>query len=647
VATVPPSVTALVDSIRADSGVESVAWAVYLAALVIWIARILTRRSRELLPIGRLFQPFSTIDELRAWPRDEPLRLIEERIGNTEGPIPIIVGPSGAGKTVILKRLLPERLGLTSAKYLYFDEYIDFFTVIRQIAEQADRGSTGRPDIIVLDQFEQLVAQLNAKPSNERIDRWSELRGYITQLRADNIDVLISVRFEWFYELRPLGEIVPSPSKCIHVAGPSIQNMRDSTFSALSDQMDGVLGGDVQLRRLVLDQLGSDGTILLVEAQIVGSALEALRLKGIRLGRDQFLKLGGVGGSIDLYFDEMLAGAPDRRIALKVMAALSTTTQFRRQEDLTNVYDVLFEDEDEIAQAIAYLRERGVVIDRGGWGQLELAHDYVAEYFHARCGHELRPTDRDNVIYHLEVGPANMGPEVLSRQQRSTQTGTLGWTVFGILFLLMTTRLIGFGLPWTIVGSFKPQYSFDGRFFDATYVPIFLAHGAWVIYITLFYVRLLTMLNEHGWAKIHTYLVPIFMGACVVTAAFIPYCWMFTIGCGGVFLGGKLIGLAASSNLAAGAKARMREFGRTTAAAMAFLTVLGAGGAWASFALQGRPGFSSHWLAISMFAALTMTVPCLTLAPYHIQRPAVAEFLGLLARSPRSSGARTVLPEAL
>jgi hypothetical protein len=87
----------------------------------------------------------------------------------------------------------------------------------------------------------------------------------------------------------------------------------------------------------------------------------------------------------------------------------------------------------------------------------------------------------------------------------------------------------------------------------------------------------------------------------------------------------------------------MREFGITAAAALSFVTALGAAGAFISFLFDSEPDFAYYWVPISLFAAIVMTMPALALAPYHIMRPAAAEILGLLARSPRSTRLRTAM----
>jgi hypothetical protein len=202
----------------------------------------------------------------------------------------------------------------------------------------------------------------------------------------------------------------------------------------------------------------------------------------------------------------------------------------------------------------------------------------------------------------------------------------------------MFARLLGLGIPWTRVGSLQPIYTNSAKIFDGAYVPIFIAHGAWAIYITMFYVRVFSMLRETGWQRLMSRGVQVVMALSVVVAVFIPYAWMFSIGCGGLFLGFKLLALYANDDLGMGARTRIGEFGRTTVAALLVLTALGGGGMYLSFALESQPGFQSGWVTLSIIWGIVMTIPCLALAPYHISRPAAAELLGLMARPSREKG---------
>lgn len=640
--TVLPSVVALIQSLRGGSTGQATAWLLYLVVIGLWFARVLMRKTRTPWIASTQFKPFAAVAELRVWPRDAEVTAIAELLTDKQAAfIPIIVGPSGAGKSTILRKLLPSYLDLASDEYIYIDQYADIegHSTVLESATSLKKGG-----IVVLDQYEQLVATISAESAAQQELSWARIGAAINQLRAAGIHVLISIRHEWFYRLRPLGALVPAPIDTVRVIGPRAEDQHNPTLRAFRAQLRSVLGDSRGIADDVLIALADGGTILLLEAQIVGATLESLRATGASVDNTIFTtEIGGVAGAIDVYFDEVLAAAPDRRIGLKVLVALSTSSQFREQHDLARIYDALFEKDQDVGEAIDYLVSTGLLLNRGDWGQLELAHDYVAEYFYRRSGYELRPTDRDNVVYHLQSGSENLGPLVKSRRERNRSHGTFGWAVLAFLAALMTARLVGFGLPWTRAGSLEPQYTVANSYLDATYVPIYLCHGAWATYICLFYIRILDKLAEPPLPRLVSLSVPIFMASCVTAAVFVPYVWVASVGLGGLYFAIKLISLGLSASVGAGARARMLEFGRTSGAALAFCAALGIGAAWACFQFDDVVGFQARWTILSILVSITMTLPAIALAPYHIQGPAVPEFLGLLGRSPRGAVARVEL----
>lgn len=636
-ATLVAAVLSFVSALQDGSLLSATAWGALLVASAGWFLKSLLQHIYVPLPRAERFQPFVEPDELNAWPRDYDVARVRAALDPaSRSKLPIVVGPSGAGKTTILRNLLPEALGRESIASHYIGDYTTFLESFPALLARLVAESTGSPyrAVVILDQFEQELAKLRLLSPQDRDLLARDLTDLIRTAMLSGISVIISVRFEWFYDLRVLGDLVPPPSECIHVEGPRPADRDDQTLARIISELRGILQ-DGELTDEIIRELGERGSLLLLETQVVGSTLESLRLDGIRLSLNYLVeKVGGVNGAIDMYFDDILAAAPNRRVALKVLAALSTATRFRRQEDIADIYDVVFEDDQSVKQAIDYLKERRLVITRGSGTNLELSHDFVAEYFQTRGGNELEPTDRDNVVFHLEAGVGHMGKAVLGRQAREKQKAVLGWGVFGFLLATMLLRLLGFGVDWVRAGSIDASYTTD-HIFDAVYVPIFVAHGAWAIYITLFYVRILSMLNERPFPRVLTHMVPVLMAACVVIAYFIPYLWMASIGFGGMVLAAKLIQLSHNSDLSAIARDRVGEFGRTTMVGLLLLTLLGVAGAWLSFTFQSYPHFQENWIAVSLFASLTMAIPCVMLVPYHVEDAAVSEYLGLLARSPR------------
>ena len=136
------------------------------------------------------------------------------------------------------------------------------------------------------------------------------------------------------------------------------------------------------------------------------------------------------------------------------------------------------EDPEDIREALRYLTEQRLVITRPT-ARYELAHDYLAEYFHQKSGSELDPTDRDNILYHFEGDSSEVNTFVsLKAEADEPRRGVFALAIIIPLVILMTVRLIDFGLGWlTPRNHVFQQLLWDNRFFDAAYLPIYITRS--------------------------------------------------------------------------------------------------------------------------------------------------------------------------
>jgi hypothetical protein len=577
------------------------------------------------------------------------LETIRDALDYSSGKLPLVVGPSGAGKTVLLRRILHDDMTQRSVGFYYIAEYAGFRETLPKLLEKVElvKGSPAASTdeaqvythipVIALDQFEQYLAYLRRLEPDKRLREQAWFEKAINEASGRQLcRFILSVRNEWYYDLRWLGDQIPAPTDCITVLGPRVDATEDITRVAVATRLEKVLH-DEDIVESILTALGRgrSGSVLLLEAQIIGAVLERQQLLGEQIDL-QYLetRLGGVEGAINSYFDGILAGAPDRRVMLKVLCALSVRTYFRRQETLGDLLDRLFEDPDEVRGALDYLVDQRLLVKRPT-ARYELAHDYLAEYFHQKSGSELDPTDRDNVLYHFEGQQPNMSSYVLPRAKRSEPgRGRFALAVIGPLILIMTLRLLDFGLPWPrLAGHLTPELLWDRRLFDVTYLPIYVAHLAWAIYVALFYDRFLARLDERFAQRLLSRFAVVNMALCVLTAVFIPYAWLLSIGWGGMVVGIKLIALSRMRALNSAARTRISLFGLITTVNLIFLSVLGTIGLWVSFRYVTNGATRNTWIYASSLFSVIMVYTCSVLAPVHVQRKGVSQLLGLLARS--------------
>jgi len=643
-----PSFGALANALKDRQWVGAAFYGTFLGALAFLAYIQLRWRKPLLLPRTQYFRPFLTLCELDAWPRPSELEAVDLALNDNAPCLPLVVGPSGSGKTVLLHRLFQDQLRARQVACEYFDEYSGFHERLLSVTSTYDtqaesshlKTAEARP-IIILDQFEQYLAQLRQLPPDRREREHQWLKDMLTKhARGEHYRFLISIRNEWYYDLRWLGDLIPAPINCVSVTGPRVDAEEDVTRIAIAGRLGQVLNDDSVVES-VLAALGrgSSGRLLLLETQIVGAVLERDKLVGRKIGANYIHEsLGGIEGAIDRYFEGILEGAPDRRVALKVLCALSVRTYFRRQEDMTDLLDRLFESPEDVREALDYLVDQHLVIMRPT-ARYELAHDYLAEYFHQKSGSELDPTDRDNVLYHFEGNASEINSFVaFEGDTASKRTGTFAFAVIGPLVLLMTIRLMDFGLNWPGPHEALSEHLlWGGRLFDVAYLPIYVAHLAWSIYVALLYSRMFSQLNESFLGRLLSRTVVVNMAACVVVAMFVPYVWLASIGWGGIVVGLKLMSIAHVKQINSAAKSRFTLFGAITIFNLIFLLVLGIIGAVVSFRYVTDDASARLWIYISCLFSLIVTYACGVLAPVHVQRKGVSQLLGLLARLHTSS----------
>ena len=641
-----PLFGALASSVKNHQWTGAAFYGLFLSALCFLAYMQIRKRKPLTQPNTVVFQPFLALDELDAWPRPSDLESVNSALSDDSRFLPLVVGPSGSGKTVLLHRLLTDKLGFQKIPYQYIDEYAGFrdrivnilqdFKTASSHSRSSDALSYDTRPIIILDQFEQYLAHLRQLPPDRRERERIWFKETVISRRFEvNYRLLISIRNEWYYDLEWLGDLIPAPVNCISIAGPRVDEEEDVTRSAIAARLGKVLN-DEDVVESVLTALGrgNSGRLLLLETQIVGAVLERDKLLGRKIGTSYIAAtLGGIEGAIDKYFEGILQGARDRRVALKVLCALSVRTYFRRQEDVTDLLDRLFEDPEDIREALRYLTEQRLVITRPT-ARYELAHDYLAEYFHQKSGSELDPTDRDNILYHFEGDSSEVNTFVsLKAEADEPRRGVFALAIIIPLVILMTVRLIDFGLGWlTPRNHIFQQLLWDNRFFDAAYLPIYIAHLAWAIYVALLYRRLFSRLTEDIVNRLFSQIVVINMAACVVVAMFLPYLWLASIGWGGIVVGLKLLSISRARQINSAARSRFILFGSVTIFNTLFLTVLGVIVAFSSVRYVTNDASRNVWIYASCLFSLTVTYACAVLSSTHVRRKGVSQLLGLLAR---------------
>jgi hypothetical protein len=684
-----PVVAALVDDIGANKWVGFSAWAGLILTVLAGAAILWPRRARFPPPPTVRFRPFPADgDGFLAWDRTKLVKLLYERLIRalaenaglpescgrrpTRRRLVVVTGVSAAGKSVLLRDLLPtfqpappasrhdahprptpvgaqgaeQPVAATPAceqpearapagfKCCYVPVDLDLDMALKEAVGLALHATCDIPRVIVLDRFERHLADLQAKTPADRRKAEKRARRKIDKvLSSAHARILIAVRQEWYFDLAWLGDRVPPPEESLHVDAipPRVGN---SMHRQIRGAFEHVLG-DPQSVADVMSAL--DESLLPLELQLIGATVErnVNRLPPTGILDD----LGGLYGAIDAYFEPILAAArPNRSVANKVLCALAVSTRFRRTQREADILDAVFESERDVHEALEYLVQQRLVLQRpSGGNEYEFTHDYLAAYFHRHTGSELDPTDRDNIIYHVEANRSrsNEDTDFVAPRYKRIRAGrvSLANVVAVLLVLGATARLLWCGIGWTLAFGPASQPVIAKTFFDATWIPIFITSMVWLFYIASFYNRILRHLNESPRARWFSRMTMINVAACTVAAMFVPYVWVAANAWGGMVLGLKVLSLSLLGGLDPLARRRLRLFAGLTIGNMVVLGIVGGAGIALS-AIYVSPSHGTYlWTVLSTVVCAGLIYVCLTVARAHVLRTGVSQLLGLLARS--------------
>jgi hypothetical protein len=588
----------------------------------------------------RTFRPFDELLAKDIWPRDPEVQKLRLALAQTS-EITLVVGASGVGKSVLLKTVLPDAIGRTVDTDYH---YISSYGPAHELAEAAP----GEKQILVLDQFEQHLAWLRNRSAARRETAQTWLRDLLKRrIETDKTSVVISVRSEWYWDLRFLEDLLPPLPDVVEVTPPPATATSPARRKIVDQFVTALELDDEQPAEPIVDTLEQDGALLPLEVQIVGATLERAHKAGEKVdARYLTATLGGVSSAINTFFDDVLKGAQlppskmgrwqllprdNSHVALKVLCALSVRTRFRQRERLDDLLEALFEDRHRVTAALDYLVQQKIIMKvRSGY---ELAHDYLAEIFHQKSAAELDPTDRDNIEFHIEASH-EQNNIVMPRQQREAQRNS-SWALITIIVLsvVMTARLLYFGIDWYVIGGGpNPQPLIGGALLDETYLPIYLAHLGWAIYLGLFYHRIFRYLDEDGPARALSIATVAVIPPLAVAAMLIPSVWILSIaGCGFV-VGVKMLSLGRTKRVNAAARARMANMGQITTVNMIMAGLVGAVVLGLSLVVVHGESGARFWTIAMIMWSIVLVFACLALVSAHVGQRAAALMLGLLAR---------------
>lgn len=176
---------------------------------------------------------------------------------------------------------------------------VGYSTLVSDFTRLTDRHTPGGATVIVLNQFEQWLARIRNLSPQERNDEREAFRIMLDNaLVSTEISVVISVRREWYCDLRFLEELIPAPHGACDIQGPLVDDDANETRQGIFDSFrrvppDGIVAGQI------ITRVGNGSRLSPLEAQIVGAYVEQMRDLGNTVTLEYFEQdMGGANGAM-------------------------------------------------------------------------------------------------------------------------------------------------------------------------------------------------------------------------------------------------------------------------------------------------------------------------------------------------------------
>jgi hypothetical protein len=176
-----------------------------------------------------VFGPFRPLDRNSVWPRPaETKHVVSVLLRQRRVTVPVVIGPSGAGKSTLLTVLVNDEIKRRqpAVRYTVIQTYP---TLAQDLDTLIDGRGSGQRLVIVLDQFEQWLAHVRVLPPTERLKQQEWLRQRLADAQATrSYTIALSLRKEWYYDLRFLEDVAPAPYQVCDIQGPSATDTTDT-----------------------------------------------------------------------------------------------------------------------------------------------------------------------------------------------------------------------------------------------------------------------------------------------------------------------------------------------------------------------------------------------------------------------------------
>ncbi len=279
---------------------EAVLYMLLLAFVLIIYARAFLSSAAPAPPQGTLFQGLRALEKGQPWEREKETKSLVDRLMTSDEALVVVAGSLGVGKSVLIERLVfpaleerawkcrrfsaYENIRHDVATYLSSQSKLDYEDVYHLRLDEAVSSYEPRL-LLVFDQIEQV-----AGPLTTDID-W--LRSFLDSTkRLPAIRILLVVRQDFYYRLRFLGELLPSPRAAFEVGRLRLRDDSEG-LGKIHTKLDNITTENCKLAILRdLTRTATDGddlprihsgqsslSLLPIELQMIGLIVEVYAAK--------------------------------------------------------------------------------------------------------------------------------------------------------------------------------------------------------------------------------------------------------------------------------------------------------------------------------------------------------------------------------
>jgi len=526
--------------------------------------------------------------------RKELAQNILKKIFESNNHFHILVGTSGAGKSELIKRFfqsaLDEFFPDKKKQIIHISDYTSFeenlnkllcerFNVKSDYLLKNKVLELHKDELfIVLDQFESvfLIDDSNVQGLLKLLCK------FFTKAKTNNINILIIIRKEWYFNLKFFQDFVPH-IKDVHIVDGFDSNTESNELTEAATKL--ISNRDLATR-IISDckyirkpelyyvttckeyenyfEAAQNEKIQLLPIEII-TVLESLYIssknKGAKVKEEDYLE-GGKDMAIRRYFEELLFLSENEKDTARILYALSVEPKSNRRlsaEQISILTNVEVSKVNKIIDSYlvkgtknskenddGYIWKHLIEID----GKYDWKHDFYADKFNEISGSLLDPIDRDNINffwaknYSKNILPGKF--KVDENENNKNQSKGIFVFVLSALILLIKLFMPGIELIVEPTGLAKPLFAnlfelekYPYQIIDFSFIPIAICLTLWSWYVTTLFRRLLARINETPSQKKFSIFVCWWSLICVVLTAFFPELWLAFTGIGGMVVAKK------------------------------------------------------------------------------------------------------------